>query len=84
MWWILWLVFMLFMLMPVGYGWGYRGWGPPVPTYIQRRRVQQAASSGSTGFNHAAWGWRGDLLWVFMAVEVFWLFWLVWLVAGRR
>ena len=83
-WWILWFVLMLVLLMPVGYGWGYRGWGPPVPTYVQRRRMQQAASSsGSTSFNHTAWGWRGDLAWVFFAVAMFWLFWLVWGVAAR-
>jgi hypothetical protein len=75
---------MLFMLTPVGYGWGDRGWGPPVPTYIQRRRMQQAAASGSTWFNHAAWGGRGDFVWVFLVTEMFWLFWLVWLLVGRR
>jgi hypothetical protein len=28
-WWFLWTVFLfLFLVPPIGYGWGYRGWGP--------------------------------------------------------
>jgi hypothetical protein len=76
-WWIIWLAFLLLMLMPIGYGWRYRGWGPPYPSYIQRRRSQRAASYGSAGVNHAAWGWRGDLAWMFFLIAIFWLLWLV-------
>ncbi len=79
LWWVIWTVFMISLLAPVGYGWGYRGWGPPVPTYVQRRRMQRAAAptADATSFNHAAWGWRGDLAWVFFVVAMAWLFWLV-------
>ena len=64
-WWWLWMVFMfLFLVPPIGYGWGYRGWGPPYPRYFQRRRAQLAATGGSSAFNHHAWGWGGDLLWI--------------------
>jgi hypothetical protein len=46
-WWFIWLVVMfLFLAPPIGYGWGYRGWGAPYPRYIQRRRGQQAAAAG--------------------------------------
>ena len=37
-WWLLWMGVMFFFLLSDGYGWGYRGWGPPYPRYIQRRR----------------------------------------------
>jgi len=54
---------MFLVLMPsLGYGWGYRGWGPPYPRYVQRRRAQRAAvGGGSASFDHQAWGWGGDL-----------------------
>ena len=73
-WWFLWLLFMFLCLAsPVGYGWGYRGWGPPYPSYIQRRRMERAAmTSNSTPFNHRAWGWSGDALWLVFAVGMFW------------
>ena len=72
--WLLWMGFMLFFLAgPVGYGWGYRGWGAPYPTYIQRRRGEQAvAVTGSPTFNHHAWGWGGDFIWIVAFVAVFW------------
>lgn len=64
-WWFLWMMFMVVLLVPsVGYGWGYRGWGPPYPRYIQRRRAQRASvGGGMASHNHEAWGWYGDLLW---------------------
>lgn len=77
MWWIWWMLFMVLMLMPVGYGWGYRGWGPPYPQYVQRRRMQRASSGGSSGAHHMAWGWRGDLVWVFVFLAAVWLVWSV-------
>jgi hypothetical protein len=45
--WMLWMIFiLLFLVSPIGYGWGYRKWGPPYPRYIQRRRGIRAASCG--------------------------------------
>jgi hypothetical protein len=71
MWWIIWLAFMvLFLLTPVGYGWGYRQWGPPYPRYIQHRRA--AAAGGTSTYNHHAWGWRGDLVWMALFIGLFW------------
>lgn len=70
-WWLLWLVFIvLFLVPPLGYGWGYRRWGPPYPSYIQRRRA--AAMSGSAKVNHQAWGFGGDFVWVVLIIGVFW------------
>src|SRR5277367_4650297 len=61
-WWFFWLAFMfIFLLPPVGYGWGYRGWGPPYPRHIQRRRGEAAALTGGPNeFNPHSWGWGGD------------------------
>lgn len=73
-WWLLWMVFMFVFLVPsLGYGWGYRRWGPPYPRYIQRRRSQRATfTSGSTMFNHQSWGLGGDLVWAVLLIGVFW------------
>ncbi len=73
-WWILWVFFMFIFLVPsVGYGWGYRSWGPPYPSYIQRRRGAQAAREdrGST-FNHRAWGLGGDFVWFVILIGIVW------------
>lgn len=76
-WWFLWLAFMfIFLVPPIGYGWAYRGWGPPYPSYMQRRRGDRAAvaGGGTTQFNHQSWGWGGDVLWF---VIIFWMIWAV-------
>jgi hypothetical protein len=55
--WLLWLVFLfMFLVAPLGYGWGYRGWGPPYPRYVQRRRATQAAGGDPSSIDHQAWG----------------------------
>ena len=79
-WWLLWIAFMfMFTAGPVGYGWGYRRWGPPYPSYVQRRRGQRAAASGATpGFDHEAWGMGGDLVWIVMGVGIFWALAVIW------
>jgi hypothetical protein len=75
-WWFWWMIFMFFFLLwPVSYGWGYRGWGPPYPRYIQRRRHDASlahAHSGSAVFDHHAWGWGGDVLWVVVTIGLIW------------
>ena len=73
-WWLWWMIFMFFFLLsPVGYGWGYRGWGPPYPRYIQRRRGAHAVTSGgSATFDHHAWGWGGDVLWAVFTIGLIW------------
>ena len=75
-WWWLWLAFMIvFLATPMGYGWGYRGWGPPYPRYIQRRRAAQGSNLiGSPALDHHAWSWGGDLLWMLLLIWVFWAF----------
>ncbi len=64
MWWWIWIGFMfLFFVSPVSYGWGYRGWGPPYPSYVQERRRQAASSRPAPPFDHLAWGRGGDFVW---------------------
>lgn len=79
-WWLIWVVFMImFMATPVGYGWGYRGWGPPYPSYVQRRREQMATAAGrSPGYDHYAWGFGGDFVWIVLTVGIFWACWAIW------
>jgi hypothetical protein len=75
-----WLFLVVFLLPPIGYGWGYRGWGPPYPSYLQRRRAEQAGrSTGSpSSFNHYSWSWGGDLVWVGFMIALFWAMSVVW------
>lgn len=79
-WWWLWIAVMFFIIfLPLGYGWGYRGWGPPYPRYVQRRRSDRATRDGvRADFNHHAWGWGGDFLWVIMFIWVVWFFTAFW------
>ena len=70
-WWFIWMIFMfLFLVPPLGYGWGYRRWGAPYPSYIQRRRA--TANGGVTTTNHRAWGFGGDFVWIVMMIGLSW------------
>jgi len=72
--WLIWLVFLcMFLVMPVGYGWGYRGWGAPYPRYIQQRRALRAGA-GPSSFNHQAWGRSGDFIWIGIMIAGLWAF----------
>jgi hypothetical protein len=77
-WWLLWMGFLLLILLPpVSYGWGYRGWGAPYPSFVQRRRGARAAAAGaSSKFDHRSWGLRGDVMWFVLIV------WLAWPIVG--
>jgi hypothetical protein len=73
-WWWVWMAFMfVFLISPVSYGWGYRGWGPPYPRYVQRRRGLRAPISGGGTFDHHAWGRGGDFLWLVLAIGMVWV-----------
>jgi hypothetical protein len=78
-WWWLWIAFMFFFLVPpIGYGWGYRGWGAPYPSYIQRRRGRASAVGGSAQFDHQAWGRGGDFVWMILLVGMLWACAAIW------
>lgn len=77
--WLLWMiVIFVFIVPPIGYGWGYRGWGPPLPRYVQRRRGHNAQFGGKADFDHEAWGWGGDFLWILAIAGVLWFFTSLW------
>jgi hypothetical protein len=69
----------LFLVPPIGYGWGCRGWGAPYPLYGQRPRGQQAAATGgSAEFNHHSWGWGGDFVWGVLLIGLLWACFSLW------
>jgi len=70
--WVFLSFFVLFLVTPIGYGWGYRRWGPPYPRYVQRRRSERAGATSSP-FNHQAWGWGGDVVWLALVLCVVWV-----------
>jgi hypothetical protein len=72
--WLAWMAFMfLFVVTPVGYGWSYRGWGPPLPRYVQRRRAAHAnLTKVAVPTLHEAWGRGGDFVWLVFFVGGGW------------
>lgn len=67
-WWWWWLLFVvIFFLLPVGYGWGYRGWGP---WYRRRRWVSDEYSER---WSDDGWGWGGVILWIILILAIIWL-----------
>ena len=68
MWWFWWwLLFVtVLFLLPLGYGWGYRGWGPPYPSRSAATRERRAREL-------AAWGVAADVLWLGLIAALVWL-----------
>lgn len=96
-WWWWWAAFLIiFFLLPLGYGWGYRGWGPwyrrrggagrgprrDLPPPEGQGSLPQEPFRESTG-----WGWGGYFLWLIILVAIIWLIvawgWGGWLGAGH-
>jgi uncharacterized membrane protein YphA (DoxX/SURF4 family) len=70
MWWYgsrcRWLAFLIiFFLLPLGYGWGYRGWGP----WHRQRPTLATIASGEADLG---WGPVGLLLWVVVIIAITW------------
>lgn len=77
-WWWLWLVFVVFLLVvPLGYGWGVRGWCPPYPSYWRRRATAGGEPPppelAQTPPVQDGWGVGADLIWVVLLFAVLWL-----------
>lgn len=69
-WWWLWLVFVLVLfVVPLAYGWGYRGWGPPYPSLLRRRRT---AAEGAE-WHDPGWGVAADMVWAVLLGAIAWL-----------
>ena len=72
-WWFVWMAFMFFSVVPaLVYGWGYRGWGPPYPSYVQRRYGRRAGIAVANPRHYAAWGLGGDFVWLSLFVGTLW------------
>ncbi len=71
MWFPLWLLFVvLIVLLPLWYGWGYRGWGPPVP----RRRSQAERARAEAGVSEPGWdAWMVGVVWVASLIASIWI-----------
>jgi hypothetical protein len=71
-WWWWWLLFLIvFFLLPLGYGWGYRGWGP-----WYRRRTPTSTDLGAEGTappDTEGWGWGASFLWIILLIAIVWL-----------
>jgi hypothetical protein len=68
-WWWWWIAFVvIFFLLPLGYGWGYRGWGP-----WYRRPGTLAAGTEPGAGESAGWGGCAVILWIIVIIAIFWL-----------
>jgi hypothetical protein len=75
-WLLFWILFVVFLfVVPLGYGWGYRGWGPPYPSYYQRRRRAAATRDplADADADRQEWGMVADALWIVVIVAIVWL-----------
>ena len=72
-WWWWWLLFLVvFFLLPLGYGWGYRGWGP-----WYRRGTNTRISRGTIPPDEPdldrGWGWISSFIWVVLLIAIIWI-----------
>jgi hypothetical protein len=83
LWWWWWIgFFLIFFVLPLAYGWGYRGWGP----WYRRRagartRASQDRSPEGTDrleSSDIGWGWLGIALWVALFIAIGWAIALLW------
>jgi hypothetical protein len=73
MWWWWWILFIvIFFFLPLGYGWGYRGWGP----WYRRRPPTDLANESVPPEVDTGWGWIAFFLWIVLILAI------IWLVAG--
>lgn len=76
-WWWWWIAFVIiFFLLPLGYGWGYRGWGP---WYQRRRRIPGTRPADLPEGQPlpeetaAGWGCLGIIVWIILVLAIVWL-----------
>jgi hypothetical protein len=81
-WWWWWIAFVLiFFLIPLGYGWGYRGWGPwyrrrgpgtSPPGEVPPSPAPSDMRRGPVG-DETGWGWGAAFLWFILIIAIIWL-----------
>ncbi len=78
-WWWWWIFFIaIFFLLPLGYGWGYRGWGP----WYRRRKPGRPRSRAdlpsldeervNAELEEEGWGWMAIALWFVLLIAIIW------------
>lgn len=75
MWWFWWwLVFLVLLFaLPVTYGWGYRRWGPPYPSWWAARRARRRpVGAAAPAPEPVGWGALADLMWLVLLVALVW------------
>lgn len=89
-WWWWWIGFIIvFILLPTGYGWGYRGWGPWYRRRGAKARVRANRVRSPDGTDRlepgddGGWGWLGIMLWIALLIAIGWAMGLFW-GGGRR
>ena len=82
-WWWWWGILIIFFLLPLGYGWGLRGWGPWYRRRPIRRNVVRPGEPDpfETGTD-SGWGWLAVFLWIVLILEIIWII-TMWFWAGR-
>ncbi len=84
-WWWWWIAFVvIFFLIPLGYGWGYRGWGPwyrrrhpsgiprsaAPPPDIEGDNLRRTPADNET---ESGWGAAAVFLWLVLILAIIWL-----------
>lgn len=82
MWWWLWIVwfFLLFWLVVMPFGWGYRRWG--LPYYRPRRGYRSDLDPRYNTYDRAdtdtGWGWWSFVIWLILIALIIWLIVAIW------
>jgi hypothetical protein len=73
-WWYWWLgLGVVFFLLPLAYGWAYRGWGPWYRWRSRSARVVDRVSSPSPrATGDALRTWAGLVLWIVLLIVLVW------------
>lgn len=86
MWWWLWIIwlFILFWLVLLPFGWGYRRWGRPVYRYHRGHYhavndLDPAYQDESYETTETGWAWWSAIIWLILTALVVWLIVAIWI-----
>ena len=66
---------MFLFCMPMGYGWGYRGWGLRTPATSSGGAAPSCSRVNGFLVRPPGVGLGGDFVWLMLIVVVAWSFW---------